>query len=136
MGKELASSRHSLDAEIDQFHFEEAERAPGELVELSDSEHESDRFSTAHPLRLVVTRVDSSSELEEEGMDLKPRSSLRGLLSNKNKGSTSKEMPKTQVPLSLPLPPPLPLIDPEPKAIPNLKKKRPIEELEEGEVEP
>ena len=136
LGKESASSRHSLDAEIDHFYFEEAERTPRELVELSDFEHEFDRFSIAHPLRLVVTRVDSSSEIEEEGMDLKPRSSLRGLLSNRNKGSTSKEVPKTQVPLSLPFPPSIPPIDPRLKAIPNLKKKMPVEELEEGEVEP
>ena len=134
--EESASSRHSLDAEIDQFCFEKAEGAPGGPVELSNFEHESDRFSIAHPPRLVVTRVDSSSEIEEEGMDLKPRSSLKGLLSNRNRGSTSKEVPKTQVPPSLPFPPPLPPTDPRLKAIPNLRKKRTIEDLEEGEVEP
>ena len=75
-------------------------------------------------------------EVEEEGMDLKPRPSLKGLLANRNKGSTSKEVPKTQVPPSLPLPPSLPPTDPGLKAIPNLRKKRPIEDLEEGEVEP
>ena len=69
-------------------------------------------------------------------MDLKPRSSLKGLLSNRNRGSTSKEVPKTQVPPSLPFPPPLPPTDPRLKAIPNLRKKRTIEDLEEGEVEP
>ena len=55
LGEESASSRHSFDAEIDQFHFEEAKGAPGEPVKLSDSEHESDRFSKAHPPSLVVT---------------------------------------------------------------------------------
>ena len=47
--EESASSHHTLDVEIDQFCFEEAEGAPERLVELSDSEHESDRFSAAHP---------------------------------------------------------------------------------------
>ena len=69
-------------------------------------------------------------------MDLKPRSGLKGLLANRNKGSLSKEIPKTQVPHSLPFPPPPPPTDLELKAIPNLRKKRPIEDLEEGEVEP
>ena len=69
-------------------------------------------------------------------MNLKPRSSLKGLLSNRNKGSTSKEVPKTQIPPSLPLPPPLPPTDPRLKVIPNLRKKRPVEDLEEGEDEP
>ena len=53
-----------------------------------------------------------------------------------NKVSTSKEATKSQVPPTLPPPPPLPPIDLELKAIPNLKKKRPIQELEEGEVGP
>ena len=47
----------------------------------------------------------------------------------------SKEVPKTQVPSSLPLPPPPP-IDLGLKAIPNLRKKKPVEDLEEGEVAP
>ena len=45
----------------------------------------------------------------------------------------SKEVPKTQVPPSLPPPPPTNLGL---KAALNLKKKRPAEDLEEGEVEP
>ena len=61
---------------------------------------------------------------------------LKGLLANRNKGSTSKEAPKTQVPPSLP---PSPLQVPTDlglKANPNLRKKRPVEDLEEGEVGP
>ena len=135
MREESASSRHTLDIEIDQFRFEE-EGAPERPVELSDFEHESNRFSIAHPLKLIVARVNTSSEIEEEGMDLKPRSGLKGLLANKNKGSTLKEVPKTQVSTSLPLPPPPPSTDLELKAIPNLRNKRPVEDLEEGEVGP
>ena len=69
-------------------------------------------------------------------MDLKPKSSLKGLLVNMNKASTSKEVPKTQVPPSLPLPLPPTPTDLKLKAIPNLRKKRPVEDLEEGEVAP
>ena len=52
---------------------------------------------------------------------------------NRNKGSTLKEVPKTQVPPNLPPPPPLPT-DLGLHANPNLRKKRPVEDLEEGEV--
>ena len=54
----------------------------------------------------------------------------------RNKGSTSKEAPKSQVPPNLPLPPPPPPTDLGLYAISNLKKKRPVQELEEGEVVP
>ena len=64
-------------------------------VQLSDFETESDRFSAAHPSRLIVAEVTTSSEEEEEGMDLKQMTSLKGLLANMNKGSISKEAPKT-----------------------------------------
>ena len=66
-------------------------------------------------------------------MDQKKRPGLKGLLASRNKGGSSKEAPKTQ-----------PLIIPHPSsptdlgllAIPNLKKRRPDHELEEGEVAP
>ena len=68
-------------------------------------------------------------------MDLKPRSSLRGLLSNINKGQSSRDAPKEQA--TSKLPPPLPPItDPALQRLPNLRRKRPVEELEEGEVGP
>ena len=74
-------------------------------------------------------------EVEEEDMDLKPRSGLRGLLSNRNKGQSSKDAPKEQVPTKLP--PPLPLsTDPALQPLPNLRRKRLVKELEEGEVGP
>ena len=79
---------------------------PEKPMQLSDSEIESDRLSVAHPLKLVVAQVTTSSEEEEEGMDLKQRTSLKGLLANSNKGLTSKVAPKTQVPPSFPPPPP------------------------------
>ena len=105
---------------------------PTRPVELSDSGLDLDRFSAAPSPRLVVARIDTSQEVEEEGMDLKPRSGLRGLMSNRNKGQSSKDAPKEQVPAKLPPPPTDPVLQP----IPNLRQKRPVEELEEGEVSP
>lgn len=102
-------------------------------MQLSDSETESNRLSTAHQLELMVALVDTSSE-EEVKMDLKRRSSLRGFLANRNKGVTPIEIPKAQVSTNL-LPPP-PLTDLGLLGNPNLKKKRPMQELEEGEVPP
>ena len=107
-------------------------------MELSDSQQESDRFSVAYPLKLIFAWVNTSSKFEEEGMDLKPRIGLKGLLANRNKRSTLKEIPKTQVPPSLPPLPPLPSTTTNLglKANLNLRKKRPVENLEEGEVAP
>ena len=61
---------------------------------------------------------------------------LRDLMAARNKGSTSKEVPKPQVPPILPPPPPLLPTDLKLHAIPNLKKKRLVQELEEREVAP
>ena len=84
----------SLEAKIDQFCLED-KGVPERPVELSDSVTESDRLSTAHPQKLVVAQVDFSSEEEEESMDLKQRTDLKGLMASRNKGQTLKEAPKT-----------------------------------------
>ena len=91
--KESAFSRHTLDVEIDKFRFKE-EGAPERPVELSNSEHESDRFSTAHPPKLIVTRVYTRLEIEEEGVDLKPRSGLPLTLRSISSASRRKEHQK------------------------------------------
>ena len=56
-------------------------------------------------------------------------------MANRNKGQSSKDAPKVQVPTSLPPLPPPP-IDPGLQANPNLRRKRPVDDLEEGEVRP
>ena len=133
--EETASSRFSLEAEIDQFRFKEEEEAPGRLVEVLDSEGELDRSSATHSPELVITRVDTTSE-EGEGIVLNPRKGLRDLMAERNKGFPSKDVPKSQVPLSL-LPPPLsPITDLSLIPIPNLKKKRKEQESKEKEVVP
>ena len=67
--EEIASSRISLEAEIDQFHFEEEEGVPETPVELSDSKAELDRLFAAHFPRLVIIRIDTSSEEEEMALN-------------------------------------------------------------------
>ena len=73
------------------------------------------------------------SEKEKEQMDQKKRPGLRGLLASRNKGGSSKEAPKTQPP-AIPAPPPP--IDLGLLAMPNLKKRRLDQEMEEGELVP
>ena len=118
--EETTSSCLYLEAEINQFCFEEEEEALGRPVEVSDSEGELDESSAAHSPRLVISRVDTTSE-EEEGMALNPRKGLRDLMVERNKGSSLKDIPKSQVPPSLP-PPPTTNLGLLP--IPNFKKKR------------
>ena len=67
-------------------------------------------------------------------MDLKPMSDLKGLLSNRNKGQSSKDALKEQPNSKAPPHPLPPTSDAALQLMPNLRRKRPVEELEEGEV--
>ena len=87
-------SHLSLKDQIDRFRFAEEGEVPARPVELSDSDSDIDRSSAAPTLDLVIAQVDTSQEVEEEDMDLKPRSGLWGLLSNRNKGQSSRDAPK------------------------------------------
>ena len=120
--EEIASSRLSLEDEIDQFRFVEDVEPSEKPVHISDSETKSVNIYSVHPKQLIITQIDSESEVEEEQMDQKKRPGLRGLLANWNKGGSSKEAPKTQPP-EIPTPPPP--ADPGLLAMPNLKKRRP-----------
>ena len=131
--EEIASSRLSLEEEIDRFHFVEDVGPFEKLVDISDSKTESVNLSSVHPKQLVITRIDSESEEEEEKMDQKKRPDLKGLLASRNKGGSSKEVPKTQ---PLAIPPSPPPTDLGLQVMPNLKKRRPNHELEEDELAP
>ena len=61
---------------------------------------------------------------------------LMELMAAQNKVSTSKKATKSQVPPTLPPPPPPLPTDLGLKAIPDLKKKRPVQELKEGDMGP
>ena len=85
----------------------------------------------------MIAHPDSTFEEEEDEMALtRGNKGLRDLMATRNKGSTSKEVPKPQVPPILPPPPPLLPTELKLHAIPNLKKKRLMQELEEREVAP
>ena len=70
----------SLEAEIDQFRLEDEEGVAEGPVKFLDSETEPDQLSVTRFLELTITNVgaDSVEEKEEEGMDLKQRTGLRG----------------------------------------------------------
>ena len=53
-------------------------------IELLDSEGELDKSSVAHSPKLIIARVDSSSE-EEGDMALNPRKGLKDILARRNK---------------------------------------------------
>ena len=130
--EEIAFSHSSLEEEIDKFHFEEEETQGAQIVHISDAEEETDRHSGVHAPILVIAHPDSTSKEEVDEMALNwGNKSLRDLIATRIKGSTSQEVPKSQV--SLTLPPPS-STDLGLHAIPNLKKKRPVQELEEGDV--
>ena len=130
--EETTSSRLSLEAEIDQFRLKEEGETQERPVELSNSEGEFDRSSMAHSPRLIIAWVDNNSK-EEEDMALNLRKGLKDILVGRNKGSSSKETPKTQLPPNLPpplLPSPLGIL-----SNPNLqKKKRKEKDIEEGKM--
>ena len=127
----VASSSHlSLEEEIDRFQFVE-ERTPERLVEILDSETESDRLSTPYQPGQTIAFIETSSE-EAEAMDLKKRPSLRGLMANKGKEETPPEAPKAQTSANLPPPPHLPPVDQGSHVNPDPKKKRPPQELKKG----
>ena len=69
-------------------------------------------------------------------MALNLRKCLKDLMAGMNKGSSSKEVPKSYVPANLPPPPPPPTTTLSLFPIPNLKKKRKEQEVEEGEMVP
>ena len=133
--EEAGSSHSSLEEQIDQFHFPEEGEVSARVVELSDSDADLDRASAALDTGLVIAQVDTSEEVEEEGMDLKPRAGLRGLMSNRSKGQSSKDALKEQAAKKAPAPPLLPPSSDAPlQPMPNLRRKRQVEETEEGEI--
>ena len=89
-------------------------------MEIADSEGALNRSSTVCSPRLIVAWVDSNSE-EEQEMALNSRKGLKELLARKNKGSSSKDAPRSQPLLALPPPPHLTL---NLLPMPNLKKKK------------
>ena len=68
--EEVASSRLSLEEEINKFHSKEEENPRALIVNISDVEGETDRYSGVHLPTLVIVRLDNSYKEEEEKMAL------------------------------------------------------------------
>ena len=131
--EETKSSHLSLEEEIDEFYFEEdIPKAP--LIELSDVEGEPGRISTIEAPPFTIACLDDSFDEEVDNMASNKGKGLWELMAAWGKGQTSKAPTKSQIPSDLP--PAIPHIpaDLGLKVNPNLKKKRPVESLEEGEV--
>ena len=104
--EEIASSRLSLEEEIDKFRFEEENNLKAPLINISNTEGELDRNFGVHTPILVLARPDNSFDEEEDSMVLnKGNKSLRGLMASRGKESMTKATPKSQVPSNLPPPP-------------------------------
>ena len=84
---------------------------------------------------LVNACSDDSSDEEVDNMASNKGKSLRELMFSRGKGQSSKVPSKSQAPIHPPVAPQLPA-DLGLKVNPDLKKKRLIESLEEGEVGP
>ena len=128
----MASSHLSLEEQIDKFHFEEEQSPRAPLICILDTEGESDRSSGVHNPYLILTHPDNSDEEEDSMVVNKGNKSLRDLLAARGKESTSKIAPTSQV---APPPPPQIPLDLGLRANPDLKKKRPVDTFEEGEVD-
>jgi len=71
--EETASSRLSLEEEIDQFQLKEEKEDQWDLViHISDLEDKFDRISGVCTLGLILAKIDDSSKEEEEEMSLNP----------------------------------------------------------------
>ena len=132
--EEIESSRLSLEEEIDEFYFEE-DIPKASLIELLDVEGKPDRHSIIGAPPIVIACSDGSSDEEVDNMGSKGKS-LCELMAARGKGQTSKAPTKSQTHSDLPPAPPQIPADLGLKANPDLKKKRPVESLKEGEVDP
>ena len=128
--EEGAASSSFLEEEIDRFQFEE------EAIVISRAEEEADEYSCIQTLAQIVTYIGDSSDKEEE-IAPKTGPSLRELMKNRNKAPSPQDKNKSKPPVNPPPPPPLQLpSDLGLKPNPDLRRKRPTEATEEGEMGP
>ena len=128
VGEGVASSS-SLEEEIDRFQFE------GEAIVILGAEEGADEYSCVQTLAQIITYICDSSD-EEVAMTPKTGPSLRELMKNRNKAPSPKDKNKSKPPVDpLPPPPQIPA-DLGLKPNPDLRKKRHVEAIEEGELGP
>ena len=127
--REGTASSSSLEQEIDRFQFEE------ETILVSEAKEGANEHSCVQTPAQVVTYIVDTSD-EEEEMAPKTGPSLKELMRNRNNASSPQDKSKSK-PLANP-PPPLPQVptDLGLKPNPDLRRKRPVDTAEEGELGP
>ena len=122
---EGTTSSSSLEQEIDRFKFEEEE-----TILILEAEEGADE----HSAQVITFIADTSNE--EEEMAPKTGPSLKELMKSRNKAPSPKDKNKSKPPTNPPSPPPQISADLGLKPNPDLKKKRPMDTVEEGELGP
>ena len=127
--RERTASSSSLELEIDKFRFEE------ETVLISEAEERADEQSGVHPPAQVITYIADTTDEEE---DMAPRTgpSLKELMKGRNKEPSPQDKGKSKQTAHPPPPPPQVPADLGLKLNLVLRRKRPVEPAEEGELGP
>ena len=128
IGEGTASSS-SLEQEIDRFKFEE------ETILISEAEEGANEHSYVQTPAQMVTFIADTSD-EEEAMVPKIGPSLRELMKSRNKAPSLKDKNKSKPPANPPPPPPQIPADLGLKPNPDLRKKRPVDTVEERKLGP
>ena len=128
IGEGTASSS-SLEQEIDRFKFEE------ETILISEAEEGANEHSYVQTPAQVVTFIADTSD-EEEAMVPKIGPSLRELMKSRNKAPSLKDKNKSKPRANPPPPPPQIPADLGLKPNPDLRKKRPVDTVEERNLGP
>ena len=123
---EGTTSSSSLEHEIDRFKFEEEE-----TILLSEAEEGADEHSCMQTSTQLADTLD-----DEEAMAPKTGPSLKELMKSRNKAPSPKDKNKSKPPANPPPPPPQIPADLGLKLNPDLRKKRQMDTVEEGELGP
>ena len=129
IGEGTASSS-SLEQEIDIFKFEEEE-----TILIYEAEEGADKHSYVQTSAQLITFISDTSDKEEE-MAPKTGSSLKELMKSRNKAPSPKDKNKSKPSANPPPPPPQIPADLGLKSNPDLRKKRPMDIVKEGELGP
>ena len=125
--REDTASSSSLEQEIDRFRFEE------ETILISEAEKGADEHSCVQTPAQVVTYIADTSD-EEEAMAPKTGPSLKELMKNRNKAPSPQDKNKSKPPANPPPPPPQIPADLGLKPNPDLRRKRTVDTVKEGEL--
>ena len=127
--REGTASSSSLEQEIDRFQFEEG------TILISEAEEGADEHSCVQTPAQVVTYIADTLD-EEKTMAPKTGLNLKELMKNRNKAPSSQDKNKSKLPANPPPPPPQIPADLGLNPNPDLRRKRPLDTVEEGELGP